>query len=137
MWRISEQNPSAYNFNLRSNELSDDGSDHLSDADGSHSEKRDSVYSNNNPGELQQTSSSSSLRIPRYKKTKKLTIEVRPRRVYANAHTYHINSISVNSDQETFLSADDLRINLWHLDLPNQSFSRCFWRGCLVQNIFC
>lgn len=45
------------------------------------------------------------------------------RRSYQNAHTYHINSISVNSDQETFLSADDLRINLWHLDVVDQSFN--------------
>jgi serine/threonine-protein phosphatase 2A regulatory subunit B len=35
---------------------------------------------------------------------------------YANAHAYHINSISLSSDSETFLSADDLRINIWHLD---------------------
>jgi serine/threonine-protein phosphatase 2A regulatory subunit B len=40
------------------------------------------------------------------------------RRAYANSHTYHINSVSVNCDCETFLSADDLRINLWHLDHP-------------------
>jgi serine/threonine-protein phosphatase 2A regulatory subunit B len=43
--------------------------------------------------------------------------------VYANAHTYHINSISVNSDQATFLSADDLRINLWDLEVTNRSFN--------------
>uniref|UniRef100_A0A914VE05 Serine/threonine-protein phosphatase 2A 55 kDa regulatory subunit B n=2 Tax=Plectus sambesii TaxID=2011161 RepID=A0A914VE05_9BILA len=52
-----------------------------------------------------------------------LIVEASPRRVYANAHTYHINSISVNSDQETYLSADDLRINLWHLEITNQSFN--------------
>jgi serine/threonine-protein phosphatase 2A regulatory subunit B len=50
-------------------------------------------------------------------------VEASPRRVYANAHTYHVNSISVNSDQETYLSADDLRINLWHLDITNESFN--------------
>jgi len=52
-----------------------------------------------------------------------LIVEASPRRVYANAHTYHINSISVNSDQETFISADDLRINLWHHEITNQSFN--------------
>uniref|UniRef100_A0A914DLS3 Serine/threonine-protein phosphatase 2A 55 kDa regulatory subunit B n=1 Tax=Acrobeloides nanus TaxID=290746 RepID=A0A914DLS3_9BILA len=52
-----------------------------------------------------------------------LIVEASPRRVYANAHTYHINSISVNSDQETFISADDLRINLWHLEITNQSYN--------------
>lgn len=52
-----------------------------------------------------------------------LIVEASPRRVYANAHTYHINSISINSDQETFISADDLRINLWHHEITNQSFN--------------
>lgn len=46
-----------------------------------------------------------------------------PRRVYANAHAYHINSISVNSDGETFVSSDDLRINLWNLNIQDQSFN--------------
>uniref|UniRef100_A0A1I8BN34 Serine/threonine-protein phosphatase 2A 55 kDa regulatory subunit B n=1 Tax=Meloidogyne hapla TaxID=6305 RepID=A0A1I8BN34_MELHA len=52
-----------------------------------------------------------------------LIVEASPRRVYANAHTYHINSISINSDQETFISADDLRINLWNHEITNQSFN--------------
>jgi len=47
----------------------------------------------------------------------------RCKRVYGNAHTYHINSISVNTDQETFLSADDLRINLWSLEVAATSFN--------------
>ena len=38
-----------------------------------------------------------------------LMVEASPRRIFANAHTYHINSISINSDAETYLSADDLR----------------------------
>ncbi|SMN18506.1 similar to Saccharomyces cerevisiae YGL190C CDC55 Non-essential regulatory subunit B of protein phosphatase 2A (PP2A) [Maudiozyma saulgeensis] len=50
-------------------------------------------------------------------------IAATPKKIYANAHTYHINSISPNSDQETFLSADDLRINLWNYDLPEESFN--------------
>ncbi|XP_042020795.1 serine/threonine protein phosphatase 2A 55 kDa regulatory subunit B beta isoform-like [Salvia splendens] len=47
----------------------------------------------------------------------------RCRRVYAHAHDYHINSISNNSDGETFISADDLRVNLWNLEISNQSFN--------------
>ncbi|XWS17653.1 hypothetical protein CRYUN_Cryun33cG0086000 [Craigia yunnanensis] len=47
----------------------------------------------------------------------------RCRRIYAHAHDYHINSISNNSDGETFISADDLRINLWNLEIGNQSFN--------------
>jgi hypothetical protein len=46
-----------------------------------------------------------------------------PRRVYATAHAYHINSIAVNSDGQTFLSSDDLRVHLWHLDNPTLSFN--------------
>ena len=52
-----------------------------------------------------------------------LMVEASPRRVFANAHTYHINSISINSDHETYLSADDLRINLWHQEITDRSFS--------------
>ena len=43
--------------------------------------------------------------------------------MFSNAHTYHINAISISSDQETFISSDDLRVNLWHLDHTNQSFN--------------
>ncbi|ETE57988.1 Serine/threonine-protein phosphatase 2A 55 kDa regulatory subunit B gamma isoform, partial [Ophiophagus hannah] len=52
-----------------------------------------------------------------------LMVEVSPRKVFANGHTYHVNSISVNSDCETYMSADDLRINLWHLAITDRSFS--------------
>lgn len=56
-------------------------------------------------------------------------VEASPRRIFANAHTYHINSISVNSDHETYLSADDLRINLWHLEITDRSFSILYLPG--------
>jgi len=46
-----------------------------------------------------------------------------PKRVFANGHAYHINSISLNSDCETFISADDLRINLWNLGISDTSFN--------------
>lgn len=46
-----------------------------------------------------------------------------PKKIFANAHAYHINSISINSDQETFISSDDLRINLWNLGIEDQSFN--------------
>ena len=44
------------------------------------------------------------------------------RRCYKNAHCYHVNSISVCSDGQHFISADDLRVNLWNLS-RQQSFS--------------
>ncbi|KAL0910037.1 hypothetical protein M5K25_020964 [Dendrobium thyrsiflorum] len=52
-----------------------------------------------------------------------MSVVARCRRVYAHAHDYHINSISNNSDGETFISADDLRINLWNLQVSSQSFN--------------
>lgn len=45
------------------------------------------------------------------------------RRTFNNAHAYHINSISTCSDGQTFLSADDLRINIWDFERPKSSFS--------------
>jgi serine/threonine-protein phosphatase 2A regulatory subunit B len=65
---------------------------------------------------------SAAIKVPVFKPME-LWVEASPRRIFANAHTYHINSISVNSDQETYLSADDLRINLWHLEVNDQSFN--------------
>ncbi|WP_171499788.1 hypothetical protein, partial [Acinetobacter ursingii] len=63
------------------------------------------------------------LRVPKVVPSK-VAIEPSPRRIFANAHTYLINSISVNSDQETYLSADDLRINLWNIEINDESFSK-------------
>lgn len=64
----------------------------------------------------------SALKLPKMIHHDSITAAI-PRKIYQNAHGYHINSISVNSDQETYLSADDLRINLWNLDISDQSFS--------------
>ncbi|XP_010248550.1 PREDICTED: serine/threonine protein phosphatase 2A 55 kDa regulatory subunit B beta isoform-like isoform X3 [Nelumbo nucifera] len=47
----------------------------------------------------------------------------RCRKIYAHAHDFNINSISNNSDGEIFVSADDLRINLWNLEVSNQCFN--------------
>ncbi|KAL5176303.1 Serine/threonine protein phosphatase 2A regulatory subunit B beta isoform [Glycine soja] len=63
-----------------------------------------------------------SLRLPLVT-SHETSLMARCRRVYAHAHDYHINSISNNSDGETFISADDLRINLWNLEISNQSFN--------------
>ncbi|KAL5755769.1 hypothetical protein ACOSP7_020184 [Xanthoceras sorbifolium] len=64
-----------------------------------------------------------SLRLPTVVTSHETSLVARCRRVYAHAHDYHINSISNNSDGETFISADDLRINLWNLEISNQSFN--------------
>lgn len=93
LWKVSERDKRVEGFNM----LEETGS------------KRDPT-------------SITSLRIPNTRPME-LLVEASPRRIFANAHTYHINSISVNSDQETYLSADDLRINLWHLEITDQCFN--------------
>lgn len=64
----------------------------------------------------------SSLKLPKMSLHDKLIL-AQPKKIYSNAHAYHINSISINSDQETYLSSDDLRINLWNLGIADQSFN--------------
>ncbi|XP_059640818.1 serine/threonine protein phosphatase 2A 55 kDa regulatory subunit B beta isoform-like isoform X3 [Cornus florida] len=64
-----------------------------------------------------------SLHLPVVVTSDETSLVARCRRIYAHAHDYHINSISNNSDGETFISADDLRINLWNLEICNQSFN--------------
>jgi serine/threonine-protein phosphatase 2A regulatory subunit B len=66
--------------------------------------------------------SAAELKLPRLTHHDTVVAAV-PRKTYANAHAYHINSISVNSDGETFISSDDLRINLWNLNIQDQSFN--------------
>lgn len=95
LWKVSERDRRAEGYNLR-----------------------------DESGQLVDTSSISTLRVP-VLKPMELMIEASPRRIFANAHTYHINSISINSDQETYLSADDLRINLWHLEVTDQVSNLC------------
>ncbi|KAK4060699.1 Protein phosphatase PP2A regulatory subunit B [Trichoderma simmonsii] len=70
----------------------------------------------------QQFRNAADLKLPRLTHHDTVVAAV-PRRTYANAHAYHINSISVNSDGETFISSDDLRINLWNLNIQDQSFN--------------
>jgi len=112
LWKISEKTKRAEGYNLRD----DNGT----------------IHSANNI---------TNLRIPVIRPME-LMVEATPKRVFGNAHTYHINSISLNSDQETFLSADDLRINLWHTEVTDQSFSKYFLllfiykTQKLIRNIF-
>ncbi|KAI9562001.1 protein phosphatase-like protein 2A regulatoru subunot PR55 [Daphnia sinensis] len=93
LWKVSERDKRAEGYNLK-----------------------------DEAGEMKDKGVLTGLRVP-VLKPMELMVEASPRRIYANAHTYHINSISVNSDAETYLSADDLRINLWHLDITDQSFN--------------
>uniref|UniRef100_A0A8C1BRR3 Serine/threonine-protein phosphatase 2A 55 kDa regulatory subunit B n=1 Tax=Cyprinus carpio carpio TaxID=630221 RepID=A0A8C1BRR3_CYPCA len=93
LWKVSERDKRAEGYNLRDEE-----------------------------GRLKDLSTVTTLQVP-VLRPMDLLVEASPRRVFANGHAYHINSISVNSDCETYLSADDLRINLWHLNITDRSFN--------------
>jgi len=43
-------------------------------------------------------------------------LEARCRHMFRNAHEYHINSLNLSPDGEQFISADDLRINIWNIE---------------------
>lgn len=89
------------------------------------------VSSNNHHDDKQQPLPTpinpAALRLPSMQIQDRIVAAV-PRKVYQNAHAYHVNSISINSDGETFISGDDLRINLWNLNISDQSFSRYTYR---------
>ncbi|KAK8802063.1 hypothetical protein WA158_006458 [Blastocystis sp. Blastoise] len=63
-----------------------------------------------------------SLQIPQVV-TMGSTITSQNKNIYSHAHTFNINSLSTFSDGETFLSADDLRVNLWNIEQARQSFN--------------
>ncbi|KAI4893770.1 hypothetical protein NFI96_033963, partial [Prochilodus magdalenae] len=86
-------------------------------------------------GRMKDISRITSLQVP-VLRPMDLLVEASLRRVFANAHAYHINSISINSDCETYLSADDLRINLWHLDITDRSFM-CVCVCCVCASVVC
>lgn len=62
------------------------------------------------------------LRLPRLATCQRV-VTATPKRVFSNAHAYHINTLALNSDGESFLSCDDLRLNLWHLDVSSSCFN--------------
>jgi len=55
------------------------------------------------------------IQIPRSKVVNE-NWEGKVRGLYKNAHEYHINSLSLASDGENFISSDDLRVNIWNIE---------------------
>jgi serine/threonine-protein phosphatase 2A regulatory subunit B len=62
------------------------------------------------------------LRLP-LMATRERVVTATPKRTYSNAHAYHINSIALNSDGESFMSCDDLRLNVWNLNYSSSCFN--------------
>lgn len=63
-----------------------------------------------------------SLMVPSLESSESFVIS-EPRRFFSNVHEFAINSLSPNTDGESFLTADNLRINLWNLEIYDQSFN--------------
>ena len=85
-------------------------------------EKASKVLAELKPEDVTTRSGPGILRFPTMT-ARENVVMARPWKLFLNSHSYHINSISANCDNETFLSADDLRVNLWNLHVTNQSFS--------------
>ncbi|XP_064828865.1 serine/threonine-protein phosphatase 2A 55 kDa regulatory subunit B beta isoform-like isoform X2 [Oncorhynchus masou masou] len=85
-------------------------------------------------GRIRHPSTITSLRVPVLQNSD-LMVESTARRVFSNAHTYHINSISVNSDFQTYISTDDLRVNLWNLEITDQSFNIVDIKPCNMEDL--
>ena len=43
-------------------------------------------------------------------------LSAKMKRSYNNAHSYHVNTLTINSEGDSFASVDDLRINLWNFE---------------------
>jgi serine/threonine-protein phosphatase 2A regulatory subunit B len=68
------------------------------------------------------SAASTGIKVPKLQ-VQDATVTATPKKIYSNAHAYHINSLSPNSDGETYISVDDLRINMWHLDSTDSCFN--------------
>ena len=69
-------------------------------------------------------SSASELRLPEVEQVADSSVVATLRRAYAvDVHAFHIHSIATNVDGETFLSADNLRVNLWNANDPEKAFN--------------
>ncbi|CDS42301.1 protein phosphatase pp2a regulatory subunit b [Echinococcus multilocularis] len=127
LWRLSERPKQATGYNIRRSSARTPSEVGFGEAEDREEAKGEigggTPRKGLNGGTSAKVHNAGDLRVPRYERRTDLFVAAQPRRIFANAHAYHINSISVNSDQETFLSADDLRINLWNLSVTNQSFT--------------
>ena len=62
-------------------------------------------------------------------------IMAHPRRTFGNVHAYHINSVSPCADGDVFLSADDLRINMWHYGRADEAFNMVDIKPERIENL--
>lgn len=125
LWRVYEKEVKTIATMNPQSLLTNSSGNHRDFLQSSNSSSRFSAFGTQSQPNTQRNSFHSDctqLRIPRME-VRGTVITATPRRTFPNAHAYHINSISLNSDEETFLSADDLRVNLWNLDVDGRGFN--------------
>jgi len=57
-----------------------------------------------------------SLKLPQKNTSTGGPLSAKMKRSYNNAHSYHVNTLTINSEGDSFASVDDLRINLWNFE---------------------
>nr|CDS16386.1 Protein phosphatase PP2A 55 kDa regulatory [Echinococcus granulosus] len=69
--------------------------------------------------------SNSDIKVPRWKSlpTENKVVRVYNKKVYARGHGFSLTGLALFLDQQTFLSSDPLRINLWHYDVDYEAFT--------------
>ncbi|KAM3183617.1 hypothetical protein ACTXT7_009980 [Hymenolepis weldensis] len=69
--------------------------------------------------------SNSDIKVPRWKPrpTDNKVVRVYNKKVYARGHGFSLTGLALFLDQQTFLSSDPLRINLWHYDVDYEAFT--------------
>eukprot|EP00924_Labyrinthula_sp_SR-Ha-C_P003428 augustus_masked-scaffold_15-processed-gene-9.44-mRNA-1 protein AED:0.10 eAED:0.22 QI:0/-1/0/1/-1/1/1/0/556 len=63
------------------------------------------------------------LKVPKKVVIEKLKMPILRKTYASDVHEYNISSLSTSADKETFLSADNLRVNLWSLHVQDQSYN--------------
>lgn len=63
----------------------------------------------------------SHIRLPRLEERQSI-VNAKAKRIHSNPDMYQINSVSLSSDQTTFLASDDLRVRLWDLNTTTNGY---------------
>ncbi|KAM7539914.1 hypothetical protein Aperf_G00000038296 [Anoplocephala perfoliata] len=67
----------------------------------------------------------SDIKVPRWRSrpSDNKVVRVYNKKVYARGHGFSLTGLALFLDQQTFLSSDPLRINLWHYDVDYEAFT--------------
>ncbi|KAL3318979.1 Serine/threonine-protein phosphatase 2A 55 kDa regulatory subunit B beta isoform [Cichlidogyrus casuarinus] len=99
LWKVSKRTREAYDFNIREDE-------------------------NTLPVvKSYQITSPLDLKVPKLRDKNAHVNEATLKATFTSAHRFQINSISACSDQETFISSDDIQVNLWNLNNQSEVFN--------------